>query len=203
MTVLNCWLVTREMEASAATWLLPASKRHPHAAGEVRTHDCGCADEVRHSLCPFFVQYFALLAARFGPGFDTVQSNLPLFPARNGDMLLKHQIITANRSVIAMSGTAPTMIDGIGNTRQRVGGHVCRVVGAVWLHQNLTDLHFVQLFSRWGRRLSRGTSQTLRCTNKQILQHLPVIKQSSEKRWRSGLLLWKTRWVTKPPVIAT
>ena len=79
----------------------------------------------------FFVQYCALLAAKFGPGFDTVQSNLPLFPARNGDMLLKHQIITAYRSVIAMSGTAPTMNDGIGNTRQQVGGHVCRVVGAV------------------------------------------------------------------------
>ena len=123
-----------------------------------------------HSVCPFFVQYFALLAARFGPGFDTDQSNLPWFPASNGDMLLKHQIITANRSVIAMSGTAPTMIDGIGNTRQRVGGHVCRVVGVVWLHQNLTDLHFVQLFTLWGRRLSRGTSQTLRCTNKHILQ---------------------------------
>ena len=119
----------------------------------------------------FFVQYFALLATRFGPGFDTVQSNLPLFPARNGDMLLKHQIITAYRSVIAISGTAPTMIDGIGNTRQRVVGHVCHVVGAVWLYQNLEDLHFVQLFARWGRRLSRGTSQTLRCANKQICQH--------------------------------
>ena len=88
-------------------------------------------------LRAFFVQYFALLAARFGPGFDTVQSNLPLFPARNGDMLLKHQVITAYRSVIAISGTAPTMIDGIENTRQRVGGHVCRVVSAVWLYQNL------------------------------------------------------------------
>ena len=156
--------------ASPHWWLLPASKRDPHAPGEVRTHDCGCADEVRHSVCPFFCVILCTLGCQVGPGFDTIQSNLPLFPARNGDMFLKHQIITAHRSVIAISGTAPTMIDGIGNTRQRVGGHVCRVVGAVWLYQNLEDLHFVQLFARWSRRLSRGTSQTLRCTNKQILQ---------------------------------
>ena len=150
MTVLNWWLVTREMEASAAR-VIHVTFDHDRCTG-----GCYLRRNATHMqlvkfalttvvapmrsaiLCVrFFVQYFALLAARFGPGFDTVQSNLPLFPARNGDMLLKHQVITAYRSVIAISGTAPTMIDGIGNTRQRVGGHVCRVVGAVWLYQNL------------------------------------------------------------------
>ena len=119
----------------------------------------------------FFVQYFALLAARFGPGIDTVQSNVPLFPARNGDMLLKHQVITAYRSVIAISGAAPTMIDGIGNTRQRVCGHVCRVVGAVWLYPEPRGSPTSCSCSLGGiAGLSRGTSQTLRCTNKHILQ---------------------------------
>ena len=48
-----------------------------------------------------FVQFFALLVSTFGSGFDAVQRNLPWFPARNGDTLLKHQVITAYRSFIA------------------------------------------------------------------------------------------------------
>ena len=171
MMVLNCWWITRDIEAAArvihvtfdhdrrsATWLVPASKRDPRAAGEARTRGCCFAAGVRHSVCPYhlLVRYFALLAAKFGPGFDTVQRNLSLLLARNSDALLKHQVITAHRSVVASSGTTPTMVDGIGKTRQRFGGHVCRAVGAVW-YQNRKELHLVQWFARWGVAGYRAT----------------------------------------------
>ena len=155
MMLLNCWWMTREIEASAArashvsldnvnktvTWLLPASKRDPYAVGEARTHGCGCTPLARHPACPYhlFVDYMAVLTAKFGDDCCSPPRNFPLFPSVRGATLLKKHVITAYRTVIHKAGIATTTTDGLGNVRQRFGGHICRVVGAVWLFQTLKE----------------------------------------------------------------
>ena len=184
MMLLNCWWVTREIEASAArvahitfdhetqsvTWLLPASKRDLFAVGEARTHGCGCTTGSRHPACPYhmFVDYFRVPAAKFGEDFDSIHRNLPLFPSSLGATLLKKHVIEAYRTVIKKAGVATTKVDALGVTRQRFGGHVCRVVGAVWLYQTLGELYLVQLFARWG-------SQAIT----RYVQNSPLRQQSS------------------------
>ena len=45
---------------------------------------------------------------------------------------------------------AETKVDGQGRIQERFGGHVCRVIGAIWLFRTLKELYLVQLFARWG-----------------------------------------------------
>ena len=94
MILLNGWWVTREIEASAArashievdytrhtvTWLLLASKRDPYAAGEARTHGCGCRNGVRHPACLYhiFLEYYEVLKQRFGHDFASPDRALPV-----------------------------------------------------------------------------------------------------------------------------
>ena len=73
-----------------------------------------------------------------------------LFPSRTGRTLLKADVVNAYRAVVAEAGIQTTEIDGTGRVRQRIGGHLCRVVGAVWLYSTLRELYLVQLFARWG-----------------------------------------------------
>ena len=85
LLVLNVWWVTREIETSAAramhvtvdrtarvvTWLLPASKRDPYAAGEARSHGCTCVTE-RSTACPYhaMIDYLTVLVEKFGETFN-------------------------------------------------------------------------------------------------------------------------------------
>ena len=168
MLFLNIWWATREIEASAArffhvtidhenmvvSWLLPVSKRDPFAVGETRSHGCGCIAGVRHPVCPYhlFKEYLSLIIGVFGCDIEDPVRAFPLFPTSNGATLHKHHVVAAYREVIAHAGVNTTKIDGQGRVRQRFGGHVCRVVGAIWLFKHLKELYLVQLFARWGSK---------------------------------------------------
>ena len=163
--VLNVWWVTREIETSAAramhvtvdrtarvvTWLLPASKRDPYAAGEARSHGCACVTE-RSPACPYhaMIDYLAILVEKFGDTFNVPSRSLPLFPDGFGNTLTKSQVVSSYRETLRKAGVSTTKSDGKGIQRERFRGHVCRVTGAVWLYATLKELYLVQLFARWG-----------------------------------------------------
>ena len=165
MLSLNIWWATREVETSAArfyhvtrdevshtvTWLLPASKRDPVAAGESRTHGCCCQQE-RHPVCPLhlFRDYISVIIMKFGHKIQDPSESFPLFPSAAGKTLLKRYVVAAYRLVLQRAGIATLTSDASGRPRQRFAGHVCRVVGAVWLFSTLRELYLVQLFARWG-----------------------------------------------------
>ena len=144
MMLLNVWWVTREIEASAASifhltvdrvamtasWLLSASKRDPFAVGETRTHGCGCRHVETHPACSFHlcIAYLELLTETFGGDHFKLERENPLFPSRTGRTLLKADVVNAYRAVVAEAGIQTTEIDGTGRVRQRIGGHVCRVL---------------------------------------------------------------------------
>ena len=95
MLSLNIWWATREVETSVArfhyvifdevshtvTWLLPASKRDPFAAGESRTHGCCCQQE-RHPVCPFhfFREYISVIIKKFGQKIQDPSESFPFIP---------------------------------------------------------------------------------------------------------------------------
>ena len=147
MILLNGWWVTREIEASAArashievdytrhtvTWLVPASKRDPYAAGEARTHGCGCRNGVRYPACPYhiFLEYYEVLKQRFWHDFASPDRNLPLFPSVNGSTLLKRDVVAAYRVVIAKAGIPTTKVGARSDPgevwRTCVQGHRCNL----------------------------------------------------------------------------
>ena len=63
--------------------------------------------------------------------------------------LQKVRLSSSYRETLRKAGVS-TKGDGKGIQRERFGGHVCRVTGAVWLYATLKELYLVQLFSRWG-----------------------------------------------------
>ena len=215
---LNCWWATREIKASAArvirvtfdherrtaTRLSPESKRDPHAAGEARTHGCGCADEVRHSVCPHFVlvQHCALLASGWGLASTLFSATCR---CSRPTTVIRCSSIRSSRQTVRLSTDLEPR------------------VGAVWLYQNLKELCSDQMFTRWGSQaiaryipnspLHKQTFFAARTLHAFLAdqvrqrearscvllllkscQHVPMITPSSGKRWR---------WVTKPPVHAT
>ena len=113
MFILNVWWVTREIEVSAAkfahitfhheaktvTWLLPASKRDPYAAGEAGTHGCACTREVVHPACPYHV-FVAYMDKKQEEAFESQRSQLPLFPSTTGAIMKKAEVVHAYRCVI-------------------------------------------------------------------------------------------------------
>ena len=195
MILLNGWWVTREIEASAArashievdstrhtvTWLLPASKQDPYAAGEARTHGCGCRNGVRHPACPYhiFLEYFEVLKQRFGHDFASPERNLPLFPSVNGSTLLKRDVVAAYRVVIAKRAfRLPKWMGKVGSRRgledMCAGSSVQS--GSFELLRNFISFNCL----RDGvRRPSQGMCKIHHCANRQSLRLSPFKRCAS------------------------
>ena len=82
--------------ARVVTWLLPASKRDPYAAGEARSHGCACVTE-RSPACPYhaMIDYITILVEKFGETFNVLSRSLPLFPDGFGNTLTKSQVVSS------------------------------------------------------------------------------------------------------------
>ena len=146
--VLNVWWVTREIETSAArtmhvtvdrtarvvTWLLPASKRDPYAAGEARSHGCACVTE-RSPACPYhaMIDYLAILVEKFGETFNVPSRSLPMFADGFGNTLTKSQVVSSYRETLRKA-VVSTDGKGIQRGALRVACMSCHGSGVVVRH---------------------------------------------------------------------
>ena len=83
---------------------------------------------------------------KFVEASGSQRSQLPLFPSKTGVIMKKAEVVHTDR--VQQAGVQLVAEDGAGRPRQRFGGHVCRVVGAVWLFRTLGELYLVQLFCK-------------------------------------------------------
>ena len=58
--------------------------------------------------------------------------------------MLKRHVVAAYPLASQRAGIATMTTDAFGRPRQRFGGHVCRVVGVVWLFSTLRESYLVQ-----------------------------------------------------------
>ena len=108
--------------------------------------------------------------------------NFPLFPSVRGATLLKKHVITAYRTVIHKAGVVTTTTDGLGNVRQRFGGHICRVVGAV-----IPDIEGIEL----GAIVLPNTMERQQKERYQVMYSKQLLPMSSPAFSEKQAELWR------------
>ena len=127
--------------------LLPAHKTSSQGELTTRAFHCGCAVQ-RQPLCPLHA------GARHLQQLEIVQGALdaktvPLFPAADGSVLSKSQMIASVRATLKAAGVQATRPDESGVQVERFTGHILRVAGTQHLYLLGLRFDMVQLHGRW------------------------------------------------------
>ena len=156
MIVAGIYFMTREIELSGAlqhemsihdngkicTWLLPASKKDPEAAGVIRTVECMCSITPH---CPtHYLQRYMKDLKEFGDRLGIDSDALPLFPTPEGKALKKQEVVKMVRDIVS-----EYMPEASEEVIARHSGHVFRITGARHYSHLGMDPLTIAIHGRW------------------------------------------------------
>ena len=158
LIIAGSFFCTREIELSLAlrenvfvnkstrqaSWALPCSKNDQEALGKARSWGCVCGG-VANKPCGYHaladqVDYLVEV-------FGSIEAHpaLPLFPAADGKVVEKKDVVATIEQVAVRLGMVIENPDG----SRMFGGHSLRVSGAQWLAGIGIPVSTIQLLARW------------------------------------------------------
>jgi hypothetical protein len=128
-------------------WLLPICKTDPY-----RSQPCIChaGDNKWKMVCPYHTMHTHVeqLDIHFRENVGTDNSNLPLFPDKDGNALTNAEIVDAIRLVWKEAGVELFKTNTDGKDVHRFDKHCLKVTGAELLSKLGMDIATIQLYSR-------------------------------------------------------